>query len=82
MFSSNDVARCLVRDGEMWMHLDSGSLKIPPHLLNKSQILTDALAAARSAEDVTRKVTVAAPKEWLQAMGGLLLQRGGDSELL
>jgi hypothetical protein len=70
MFDSNDVVRCTVRDGEMWMHLDSGSLKIPAQLLNKSQILMDALSAARSAEDVTRKVTVAAPKEWLQAWVG------------
>jgi hypothetical protein len=67
MFSSNDVVRCTVRDGEMWMHLDSGSLKIPPQLLRKSQILMDALSTAHPAVDVTRKVTVAAPKEWLQA---------------
>jgi hypothetical protein len=47
------------------MHLDNGSLKIPSQLLNKSQILTDALSVAN--HSVTRKVTVAAPKEWLQA---------------
>jgi hypothetical protein len=54
----------------MWMHLDSGSLKIPPQLLNKSQMLMNALASAGSAVDVTWKVTVAAPKEWLQAWVG------------
>jgi hypothetical protein len=65
MFSSNDVVRCTVRDGEMCMHLDDGSLKIPSQLLKKSQILMDALSTADPS--VTRKVTVAAPKEWLQA---------------
>jgi hypothetical protein len=67
MFSVKDVVRCNVRDGEMWMHLDNGSLKIPPQLLSKSKILLDALSAAHSAADVTRKLTVGAPKEWLQA---------------
>jgi hypothetical protein len=67
MISSNDVVRCTVRDGEMWMHLDNGSLKIPSQLLNESQVLRDALSAAHPSG--TRKVTVAAPKEWLQAWG-------------
>jgi hypothetical protein len=65
MYSSKDVVRCTVHDGEMWMHLDNGSQKIPSRLLSKSQILTDALSAAHSS--VTRKVTVAAPRERLQA---------------
>jgi hypothetical protein len=47
------------------MHLDNGSQKIPSQLLNKSQILMDALSVAHPS--VTRKVTVAAPKEWLEA---------------
>jgi hypothetical protein len=68
MFSSNDGVRCTVHDGEMWMHLDSGSLKIPSQLLKKSQVLVDALSAADLS--VTRKVTVAAPKDWLQAWVG------------
>jgi hypothetical protein len=49
----------------MWMHLDNGSQKIPSQLLNKSQILMDALSVAHPS--VTRKVTVGAPKEWLEA---------------
>jgi hypothetical protein len=65
MSCSNNVVRCTVRDGEMWMHLDNGSLKIPSRLLSKSQILMDALSVAHPS--VTRKVTVAAPKKWLQA---------------
>jgi hypothetical protein len=65
MSSLKDVVRCTVHDGEMWMHLDNGSLKIPSHLLYKSQILIDALSVTHNA--ATRKVTVAAPKEWLQA---------------
>jgi hypothetical protein len=65
MFSTKDVVRCTVHDGEMWMHLDHGGLKIPSQLLCKSQILRDVLSVAFPA--VTRKVTVPAPKEWLQA---------------
>jgi hypothetical protein len=68
MFNSNDVVRCTVRDGEMWMHLDNESLKVPPQLLSQSQVLMDALSAAYPS--ATRKVTVAAPKEWLQAWVG------------
>jgi hypothetical protein len=65
MSSTNDVVRCTVRDGELWMHLDYGSLKIPSKLLKKSQILMDALSAAHFS--ATRKVTVAAPGAWLHA---------------
>jgi hypothetical protein len=68
MYSSKDVVRCTVRDGEMWMHLDNGSLKIPPQLLRKSQVLIDALSVAHPS--VTRNVTVAAPNEWLRAWLG------------
>jgi hypothetical protein len=68
MSSLKDVVMCTVHDGEMWMHLDDGSLKIPSQLLKKSQILMDALSAADPS--TTRKVTVAAPKEWLQAWVG------------
>jgi hypothetical protein len=65
MSSSKDVVRCTVHDGEMWMHLDHGSQKIPSQLLYKSQILVDALSVAHPSSG-TRKVTVAVPKEWLQ----------------
>jgi hypothetical protein len=65
MSSSEDVVRCTIHDGEMWMHLDNGNLKIPSQLFSKSQVLMDALSVAHAS--ATRKVTVAAPKEWLQA---------------
>jgi hypothetical protein len=65
MSSSKDVVKCILHDGEMWMQLDNGSQKIPPQLLNKSQVLMDALSAADPS--VARTVTVAAPKKWLQA---------------
>jgi hypothetical protein len=77
MFSSKDVVRCTVHEGEMWMHLDNGSLKIPPKLLIKSKILVDALSVSHPS--VTRKVTVAAPKEWLQAW---VVCYGNDEESL
>jgi hypothetical protein len=65
MLSSKDVVRCTVRNGDMWMHLDNRSLKIPSQLLSKSQIFMDALSVAHPS--VTRKVTLPAPKEWLRA---------------
>jgi hypothetical protein len=65
MSTSRDAVRCTVRDGEMWIHLDDISVKIPERLLNKSEVLTDAVSVAEPS--VTRKITLAAPKEWLQA---------------
>jgi hypothetical protein len=65
MSSSRDAVRCTVHHGAMWMHLDNVSVKIPPELVENSQILTNALSAAHPS--FARKVTVAAPKEWLQA---------------
>jgi hypothetical protein len=65
MSTSRDAVRCTVRDGAMWIHLDDISVKIPEQLLNKSEILTDAVSVAEPS--VTRKITLAAPKEWLQA---------------
>jgi hypothetical protein len=49
----------------MWMHLDNVSVEIPPELVKMSQILTNALSVAHPS--FARKVTVAAPREWLQA---------------
>jgi hypothetical protein len=49
----------------MWMHLDSGVVNIPSPLLNNSKLLVNALSVADPS--VARKVTVAAPKAWLQA---------------
>jgi hypothetical protein len=54
-----------VRDGAMWMHLDNVTVKVPPTLVKRSQVLLDALSMTDPS--VTRKVTVPAPKEWLQA---------------
>jgi hypothetical protein len=65
MLSSRDAVRCTVHDGAMWIHLDNVSIKIPPQLLSKSDVLMDALSVAEPS--VTQHVTLAAPKEWLQA---------------
>jgi hypothetical protein len=47
------------------MHLDNVSVKIPPEVVNKSHVLTNALSVAYPS--FARKVTVAAPREWLHA---------------
>jgi hypothetical protein len=65
MLSSRDAVRCTVDDGAMWMHLDNASVKIPPKLVNKSHILMDALSVTDPS--IKRRVTLPAPKEWLQA---------------
>jgi hypothetical protein len=65
MSSSRDAVRCTVHHGAMWMHLENVSVKIPQEFVNKSQILTNALSVAHPS--VARKVTVAAPREWLEA---------------
>jgi hypothetical protein len=65
MLSSSDGVTCTVSDGEMWKNLDSGVVKIPSPLLNKSKMLVNTLSVAHSS--VARKDTVAAPKAWLQA---------------
>jgi hypothetical protein len=57
-----------VRDDAMWMHLDDATVKIPQQLLNQSQVLVNAMSAAQPSG--ARKVTLAAPKEWLQAWAG------------
>jgi hypothetical protein len=65
MFPSRDGVRCTVHEGTMWIHLDSESVEIPPHVVNKSQVLIHALSMADSS--VRRKVTLSAAQEWLQA---------------
>jgi hypothetical protein len=65
MLSSTDAVKCTVRDGAMWIQLDNSSVEIPEQLLAKSEVLMDALSVAEPS--VTRSVTLAAPKEWLQA---------------
>jgi hypothetical protein len=49
----------------MWIHVDNSSVKIPPELVNLSQVLMDALSATDTS--VRRKVSLPVPKEWLQA---------------
>jgi hypothetical protein len=65
MSSSLDAVRCTLHHGAMWMHLDNVSVEIRPQLLEKSPILMNALSAAHPS--LARKVTVAAPREWLQS---------------
>jgi hypothetical protein len=61
MSSAQRGVGCTVSDdGAVWMHLD---VRIPPHLLEKSQILMDAMVS----EDDKSVATLAAPSEWLQA---------------
>jgi hypothetical protein len=57
-----------MHDGAMWMHLDDAAVKIPQQLLKKSQVLMNAVSASHPS--AARKVTLAAPKEWLQASLG------------
>jgi hypothetical protein len=68
MASSRDGVRCTVHDGAMWMHLDDATVKVPQQLLNMSQVLINAVSASHPS--AARKVTLAAPKEWLQAWVG------------
>jgi hypothetical protein len=65
MSNSLAAVRCTLHHGAMWMHLDNVSVKVPPQLLEKSPILLNALSVAHPS--VARKVTVAAPKEWMQS---------------
>jgi hypothetical protein len=78
MSRSTDGVRCTVYDGAMWMHLDNASVKIPSQLLNKSQVLMAALSVADPS--ARRKVTVAAPREWLQAWVGCYCNEQGSLE--
>jgi hypothetical protein len=68
MSSAGDGVTCTVHDGAMWMHLDDVTVKIPPQMLSMSQVLTNAMSVASPSE--ARKVTLAAPKEWLQSWIG------------
>jgi hypothetical protein len=65
MSSSREAVRCTLYDGTLSIHLDSESMEIPPQVLSKSQVLMDTLSVADPS--VRRKVTLAAPEEWLQA---------------
>jgi hypothetical protein len=58
----------------MWMHLDDVSVEIPQQLLDKSEVLMDALSVAEPS--VERNVTLAAPKEWLRAWVGCFCNEG------
>jgi hypothetical protein len=65
MSSSSDAVSCLVQDGAMWIHLDNVSVNIPQRLLSKSEVFMDAISVVE--RSVTREITLAAPREWLQA---------------
>jgi hypothetical protein len=64
MSSFQRGVKCTVtNDGAVWMHLD---VRIPPHVLNKSQVLIDAILYEND-ECIARNFTLAARSEWLQA---------------
>jgi hypothetical protein len=44
MSSSGDAVRSMVHNGAMWIHLDIVSVKVPDQLLNRSQVLMDAVS--------------------------------------
>jgi hypothetical protein len=63
MSSGSRGVRCTARDdGTVWMHLD---VQIPSHLLNKSQVLIDAMVSGAD-PSIARDFTLAAPTEWLK----------------
>jgi hypothetical protein len=66
MTSVNDGVKCTVHDGAVWLHLDSVPTHIPSHLVNKSQILMNAISSVDDSS-LTKYFTLDAPKEWLQA---------------
>jgi hypothetical protein len=66
MKRSSDATRCTVHDGAVWIHVDNVRVHIPSHLLNKSQILIDALSSVDDSS-VATFFTLAAATEWLQA---------------
>jgi hypothetical protein len=66
MASSRDGVKCTVQDGAARLHLDSGCVNIPAHLLTKSRFLSDVLTSA-SDLSVTSDFMVPAPEPWLQA---------------
>jgi hypothetical protein len=78
MKSPSDVTRCTVHDGAVWIHLDNVRVHIPSHILNKSQILIDALSSVDDSS-VAKNLTLAAPEEWLQVWVACY---GGEEERL
>jgi hypothetical protein len=78
MTSSSDVVKCSVCNGAVWMHLDDGPVHIPSHLLNRSQVLKDALLSLDDSS-VTVEFTLPAPQEWLKAW---MACYGGENEHL
>jgi hypothetical protein len=66
MPTSSDVVRCTVRDGVVWMVLDKKRVRIPSHLLQKSQVLMNALSSVVDRPTAIR-FNLGVPKEWLQA---------------
>jgi hypothetical protein len=76
MTSASDGVRCTVHDGEVWMHVDDERIIIPSRLVDKSQILVDAVLSVDDSS-VTNDFTLPAPKEWLQAW---IACYGGEDE--
>jgi hypothetical protein len=66
MACPNDVVRCTVHDGAVWMHVDDVRVNIPSRLVNRSQVLMDAMSCVDDSS-VYGDLTLPAPKEWLQA---------------
>jgi hypothetical protein len=66
MISPNEGVKFSVHDGAVYVSLDDVCVHIPPHLVNISKVLLDALSSVSEAA-LTSNFTLAAPKEWLQA---------------
>jgi hypothetical protein len=68
MISADQIqeVKCTAHDGDLCMHLDDVRVHIPPHLLNESKVLLDALSSACDSSHMS-DFTLAAPTDWLQA---------------
>jgi hypothetical protein len=65
MTNSQNVARCIIADGTVTMHLESMRVTIPSNFLNQSKVLMDALSSACDPSAI-KDFTLAAPAEWLE----------------
>jgi hypothetical protein len=66
MTNSQDVARCIIADGTVTMHLENMRMPIPSCFLRQSKVLMDALSSACDPSAI-KDFTLAAPAEWLEA---------------
>jgi hypothetical protein len=76
----NDGVKCTVHDGAVWLHLDCVPALIPSQLVNKSQILMDAMSS-EDALPASKHFTLDAPKEWLQAWLACYVYGGEEDRL-